>query len=134
MSEGKVAVLKTVLALAYADGTLSEPEQRLVDFLIESQRLTPDEQEAVRAQADAQVDLVTLAQTVTDEKERVQAYEFAALVSLMDGVQESAETAMLTQLKPALGIAEDVAGTIEAKARGIFDNFMKRQSGDEEEA
>ncbi len=133
MSEAKVAVLKTVLALAYADGTLSEPEQRLVDFLIESQGLTPAEQETVLAQGDSQVDLEALAALVTDEPERAQAYEVAALVSLMDGVQESSEAAMLSKLQPALGIADATARDIEAKAKTIYDNFMRRQSDDNSE-
>jgi uncharacterized membrane protein YebE (DUF533 family) len=131
MSEAKVAVLKTVLALAYADGTLSEQEQRLVDFLIESQGLTPSEQEAVRAQGDSQMDLEQLAALVTDEPERAQAYEVAALVSLMDGVRESSEAAMLSRLQPALGIADAAARDIETKAKTIYDNFMKRQSDEE---
>jgi uncharacterized membrane protein YebE (DUF533 family) len=133
MSEGKVAALRTVLALAYADGTLSAAEQRLVDFLIESQRLTPDEQEAVRAQADSQVDLERLGELIPDAAERVQTYEAAALVSLMDGARESAEAAMLSKLRPALGIDEAAAQDIEAKARTIYDRFMQRQSGDDAE-
>lgn len=132
MSEGKVAVLKTVLAMAYADGTLSEPEQRLVDFLIDSQGLSPEEQASVRAQADSQVDLDELAAQIPEEAERAWAYEVAALVSLMDGAQESAESALLSRLQPALGIADEAARATEAKARTIFDNFMKRQSGDEQ--
>ena len=133
MSEAKVAVLKTVLALAYADGTLSEPEQRLVDFLIESQGLSPEEQEAVRAQGDSQLDLESLGQLVTDDRERAQAYEVAALVSMMDGVGESTESAMLEKLGPALDIDEAAARDIEAKAKIIYDNFMQRQSGEDPE-
>jgi len=133
MSEAKVAVLKTVLALAYADGTLSETEQRLLDFLIESQGLSLDEQAAVRAQGDSQMDLERLAALVTDEPERAQAYEVAALVSMMDGVRESAEAAMLAKLQPALGITDAAARDIEAKAKIIFDNFIKSQSDDDSE-
>lgn len=133
MSEAKVAVLKTVLALAYADGTLSEPEQRLLDFLIESQGLSPEEQAVVRAQGDSQMDLEGLGKLVTDDRERAQAYEVAALVSMMDGVQESAESALLSKLQPALEIDDTAAKDIEAKAKTIYDNFMKRQAGDDPE-
>ena len=67
------------------------------------------------------MDLEGLAAAVTDDKERAQAYEVAALVSLMDGVQESAEAAMLSKLKPALNIGDDVAESIESKARKIYE-------------
>jgi uncharacterized membrane protein YebE (DUF533 family) len=133
MSEAKVEVLKTVLALAYADGEMSADEERLVDFLIDTNGLTPEEEQQVRAKQDGEVDLARLGTLVTDADERARAYETAALVSMMDGSQQSAESELLTKLREALSIDGSAAWEIEAKARKIYEAFTKRQQGGDDE-
>lgn len=127
MSEAKVETLKAVLALAWADGELSETEQRLVDFLIDTQGLSAEEEEAVRAQRSAEVDLERLGAVVTEPKDRVWAYEVACLVSLMDGSQDSAEWAVLGKLKPVLAVDAVAAKEAEDRARRIYDRFAAKQ-------
>jgi uncharacterized membrane protein YebE (DUF533 family) len=133
MSEAKVEVLKIVLAIAYADGQVSPEEERLVDFLIDSSGLTAEEEEAVRAQHDATADLCRISALVTDPRERAKAYEQVALVSMMDGAQAAAESELLKKLRPTLAIADPEAEEIEAKARQIYERFMKKQRGEDDE-
>jgi uncharacterized membrane protein YebE (DUF533 family) len=128
MSGSKRDVLKAVLALAHADGTLDENEQRLVDFLIDSWGLSPEEEAAVRAQSDAKVDLDQLAREVTDPKERAQAYEAACLVTQMDGQAQAAESWLLGDLRKALAIDDAAAHAIEEKAAAIYARFKERQA------
>lgn len=130
MSQAKVETLKAVLALAWADGEVSEAEERLADFLIESARLTPQEEDAVRSQKNAEVDLAALAAAVTDEKDRLWAYEVACLASLMDGSQDPAEWAVLGTMKPVLKMDARAALEAEMRARQIFERFTKNRTQD----
>ena len=132
MSEAKVETLKTVLALAFADGEMSPGEERLVDFLIDTSGLTPDEEQQVRAKHDGEVDLGRLGAVVTDPEERAKAYETAALVAMMDGTREAAESKLLTELRGAFAIDAATAGEIERKADRIYQAFAKRQAGGDE--
>ncbi|MDY0004131.1 MAG: hypothetical protein RBU30_22725 [Polyangia bacterium] len=133
MSQAKVETLKAVLAMAWADGEVSEAEERLADFLIDSARLTPEEEEAVRSQKSSQVDLARLGEAVTEEKDRIWAYEVACLVSLMDGGQEASEWEVLGKLKPVLRVDEGAARDAEARARKIYEKFSRRgEEGDAE--
>jgi uncharacterized membrane protein YebE (DUF533 family) len=127
--EAKVEVLKTVRALAWADGELSAAEQRLLDFLIDTSGLSAEQEAAVRAQQGAAVDLSQLAAVVTEPRDRAWAYEVAALVSQMDGSQDPAEWALLNQLKPVLQLDEETARQAEARARTIYEKFTAHQSG-----
>jgi tellurite resistance protein len=133
MSRGKVEALKAVLSLAYADGTLSEDESRLVEFLIDSHGLTPEEEQEVRSQQDADLNLEALSDVVTDPQDRARAYETAALVAMMDGETQAAESEMLQKLRPALSIDVLEAQRIEDKARLIYERFTAHQSGDGED-
>ena len=126
MSQAKVETLKAVLALAWADGEVSETEERLADFLIDSARLSPEEEEAVRSQKSADVDLARLAEAVTADKDRLWAYEVACLVSLMDGGQDASEWAVLGKLKPVLKVDEGAARDAEDRARKIYEKFAAR--------
>lgn len=132
MSEGKVEVLKIVLAIAYADGQVSPEEERLIDFLVDSHGLSPEEEAAVRGQHDANADLSRISALVTGPGERAKAYEMVALVSMMDGAQAAAESELLKKLRPTLAIADAEAEQIESKARQIYDRFMKKQRGEDD--
>ncbi len=133
MSEAKVEVLKTVIALAWADGELSESEQRLVDFLIDTGGFSEQEQETIRAQSSAEVDLERLGSVVTEERDRVWAYEVASLVSQMDGTQDPEEWALLGKLKPVLKVDEEAAKAAEERAKTIYGKFAAHQAGDPED-
>lgn len=126
MSQAKVETLKAVLALAWADGEVSEAEERLADFLIDSARLSPEEEEVVRSQKNAEVDLARLGEAVAEEKDRLWAYEVACLVSLMDGGQDAAEWEVLGKLKPVLKLDETASRDAEARARKIYERFAAR--------
>lgn len=129
MDKAKVEVLKMVLGLAYADGQLEENESRLVEFLIDSYGLDPEEEKAVREQTKACVDTEQLAELVTDQNARQKAYEAALLVSLMDGEKQREESEMLDKLKRSLEISELDAVKIETKARQIYERFQEKQNG-----
>jgi uncharacterized membrane protein YebE (DUF533 family) len=128
MSQINVEILKTILALAQADGTVDERETRLIDFLIDSYGLSPEEEQAVRAQTGASVDLERLAAVVTEPKDRARAYEVACLLAGMDDDESSSESALLEKLRPTLDIKASEAEAIAAKARKILAAFKARQA------
>ena len=129
MSQVNVEILKTILALAHADGTVDERENRLIDFLIDSYGLSPEEESAVRAQG-ASLDLDRLAAVVTEPKDRARAYEVACLLASMDDDESSSESALLEKLRPTLDIKAADAWTIEARAKKILAAFKARQAGE----
>lgn len=128
MSQINVEILKTMLALAHADGTVDEREARLIDFLIDSYGLSPEEEQAVRAQTGASVDLDRLATVVTEPKDRARAYEVACLLAGMDDDESTSESALLEKLRPTLDIKAADAWTIEARAKKILAAFKARQA------
>lgn len=133
MSRGKVEALKAVLSLAYADGELTQEESRLVEFLIDSHGLTPEEEDEVRAHQDASLDLQSLSEKVTDPADRTRAYETAVLVAMMDGDTQAAESELLQRLRPALSIDVLEAERITGRARKIYERFTAHQRGDDED-
>lgn len=128
MSKSKVETLKTILAMVFADGKVTENETRLMEFLIDSYGLTPAEEAEVRQQKDAQLDFENLAQVVTEEAERCRAYETAFLVSLIDGSPQPAESEMLVALRQALEIKDKDRTALEDRAREIYKRFAASHS------
>lgn len=67
---------------------------------------------------------------VTEERDRIWAYEVASLVSQMDGTQDPEEWALLGKLKPVLQVDEEAAKTAEERAKTIYGKFAAHQAGD----
>lgn len=128
MSRAKVEVLKTVLGLAYADGKLADAEERLIDFLIDSYGLSPEEEGEVREAGPEGAHPERLTEFLTDDKEKEKAYEVASLVCLMDGSQQPEESEMLRKIRDSLSIGSEQALEIEGRARQIYARFAQHQS------
>ena len=133
MSQTNVEILKTLFAFANADGKVDAREARLIDFLIDSYGLNPDEEASVRAQVGTAPDLDRLADLVTDPKDRARAYEVACLLTQMDDEMDRSETILLEKLRPSLGIKADEAERIAARAKKIYEAFKARQTEDRKE-
>ena len=128
MTRAKVEILKTVLGLAYADGKLADAEERLIDFLIDSYGLSPEEEGEVREAGPEGADPERLAEVLTDDQERHRAYEVASLICLMDGSQQPEESDMLRKIRDVLSIQAEQAVEIEGRARQIYARFAQHQS------
>ena len=133
MKDGKVELLKVLLGMAFVDGEFSHNEERLVEFLIDSYHLTPEQEREVRSQKDADVDLEKLAESITKDDERKQAYESAMLVALMDGGQEPEESELLDRLRDALNIDDTTREETEERAHKIYERFVHKDDPEEEE-
>ncbi len=131
MKEGKVELLKILLGMAFVDGDYSENEGRLVEFLIDSYGLTPEQEEEVRSQKSGKIDLYELAESISSPEDRRQAYESAFLVALMDGSQDPEESEMLERLREALDLDDGVCAEAEERAQVIYDRFSDRDEPDE---
>ena len=128
MSQVNVEILKTIIALAHVDGAVDEREARLIDFLIDSYGLSPEEEQSVRSQSGTSLDLDRLAAVVTEPKDRARAYEVACLLAGMDDDESSSESALLEKLRPTLDLKAADAWTIEARAKKILAAFKARQA------
>lgn len=131
MKEGKVELLKILLGMAFVDGEYTENEGRLVEFLIDSYGLTPEEEEDVRSQKSSRIDLYQLAEKISSPDDRRQAYESAFLVALLDGAQDPEESEMLERLRDVLGLDDVACAEAEERAQVIYDRFVDRDEPDE---
>ena len=128
MSDPKAEIVKTVFALAYADGNLDKGEERFIDFLLDSYGLTPEDVNQAQAAELSIEDLKKTASELTDPGDRAKAYEFASLVCLMDGSRQPEESEMLRNLKEAFEIDAEKALEIEGRARQVYNRFAKKIS------
>jgi uncharacterized membrane protein YebE (DUF533 family) len=103
MLPSDVAVLRSLIAVAWADGKVAEEETALIDALIES--FGADEVEAAQlrdyAATRRTLDDVPLGELDGGSRRRL--LQLAVLVTFVDGAQDDAERALL----------EDLAGRLE---------------------
>lgn len=131
MKEGKVELLKMLLGMAFVDGDFSDNEARLVEFLIDSYGLTPEQETEVREQKSARLDLDDLAEKISESEDRRRAYESAYLVALMDGGQEPEESEMLERLRDAFDLDDSATADAEERAQVIYDRFVHKDDPEE---
>lgn len=118
------ALLRSLIAVAWADGKVAEEETALIESLIES--FGADEQEATdfRAFASEQRTLDDVPLDDLDEGSRRRLLQLAVLVSYVDGVQDDTERTLIGDLALRLGIPEEEREPLmkgsEMRAKGLL--------------
>ncbi len=123
------AILKLLVAMAWADGKVDEEEMEVVEALISAFEAGEDEAEGMRAWARSrrsldEVDVTSL--TVSDLE---LALQHAVLLTFIDGEQSSEEVALLDSVMAKLGMSREVAAPILESAtkwaRGLLPELEK---------
>lgn len=110
--EKRLAILDTLMALAWADGSYEEREQKLVGGILESMGAAPgtttppvDERTARRPLAE-----------VLDPDDREYLYQQACRLSLVDGVVSGRELQLISALRSGLELSPETAEALESSA------------------
>jgi uncharacterized tellurite resistance protein B-like protein len=118
------ALLRSLIAVAWADGKVAEEETALIGSLIDS--FGADEAEAAefRAFSAEQRTLEDLPLGDLDPGSRRRLLQLAVLVSYVDGVQDERELALIHGLADSLGISPEERVPLmkgsEMRARGLL--------------
>ncbi len=107
MVPSDLAVLRSLIAMAWADGKVAEEETALIDSLIES--FGADEQEAkeLRDFAAEKRSLDDVPLDELDHGSRRRLLQLAVLVSFVDGEQDDTEVKVLEDLAQRLEIPDE---------------------------
>jgi tellurite resistance protein len=118
MTPSEKTIAKSLVAIAWADGTYQAPEQGLIDSLLWAFDASDEEERELKeyaAQRRTLKDDIPLDQLSPADRELLLAH--AALLTHADGKQTPAELKMLQALVELLGFAPDQAQPIIDGAR-----------------
>lgn len=125
MQAHQEAMLKALVAIAWADGKLQSEETEVIEALIAAFELGQADANAVREYASTPRDLESLPLTDLSRADRMTLLQHAVVLSFVDGHQDAKETAMLRDLIKRVNLSEtDAAAVIEAaevRARRLLD-------------
>jgi uncharacterized membrane protein YebE (DUF533 family) len=116
MHEQDLAILKGLVAVAWADGRVCAEEQQVIDALLEAFRATPSEVREVRLFASAPKTLEDIPLTDLSYDDRRYLMHQSVLLSFADGQQHEAELALLDELARRLRIPAAEASHIQSAA------------------
>jgi uncharacterized membrane protein YebE (DUF533 family) len=114
-----LSVIRVWAAMAWADGSIADPEAQALRRLIAAADLDGDEKTTAYKFLDSKVDLDTAGIEALSEDARRGIYRAAARMAAVDGNVATAERALLDRLGGHLGIAAEVAKDIEAGIPGL---------------
>jgi uncharacterized membrane protein YebE (DUF533 family) len=118
------ALLRSLIAVAWADGKVAEEETALIESLIDSFGATDEEAEEFRQFARQKRTLDDVPLDDLDEGSRRRLLQLAVLVSYVDGVQDETERSLINDLAERLDIPaeerEPLMKGSEMRAKGLL--------------
>lgn len=117
MTPGEKNIVKSLVAVAWADGTVKEPEQGIIDGLCWAFDASDEDDAEIREYAKKKrpLDEAPLGELGAEEKQLLLAN--AALLMHADGKQTKAEQKLLAKLIDLLGFSAEDAKPIVESAR-----------------
>jgi uncharacterized tellurite resistance protein B-like protein len=117
MTPTEISIVKSLVAIAWADGKYREPEEGMIDSLLWAFGASDEEEAELREYASKKRTLqdVPVDELGDEEKELLLAH--AALLTHADGKQTAAELKLLGALVERIGMSEDQAQPIIERAR-----------------
>jgi tellurite resistance protein len=110
------AMLKSLVAIAWADGRIDAEESNVVDALLSAFELTPSSQEHIREYAKSPRTLDEIPLTELSAADRRLLLQHAVILTWVDGKQTDKEKALLEHLVSKLHLPADEAGEIVSAA------------------
>jgi len=112
------AMVKSLVAVAWADGRVDAEERDVLDALISAFQLSPDDAKAVRTYAKEPRSMDDLQLSELSDAERRQVLQHAVILTYVDGDQTENERSVIQQLLAKLNIpAEEAEETIKTAAK-----------------
>jgi tellurite resistance protein len=124
MDRRDLAIIKGLVAVAWADGRVSKEEHEVVDALLEAYHATPSEAAEVRAFAAAPRTLSDIELSELSVDDRRVLLQHAVLLTYVDGEQHDKERELLADLIAELHLspldAERVVAAAEQRAQAML--------------
>lgn len=122
-----LAIVRGLIAVAWADERISAEEHQIVDALLEAYKATPSEAAEIRLFAAVRRGLGDIELGELGLEDRRVLLQHAVLLTFVDGLQHDKEKALLAELIAELNLspmdAERVVGAAEQRARAMLDQL-----------
>jgi uncharacterized membrane protein YebE (DUF533 family) len=124
MHEQNLAILKSLVCVAWADGVFADEEKEMVEALISAFEATDDEAAEIRTYASVKrtLDDIPLSDLSADDRRVL--VQHAVLLTFVDGVQAESERAFITALCKRLRIPDDEAAALTEAAATRAKRFL----------
>src|SRR5262245_61307026 len=124
MHEQNMAIVKSLVSVAWADGTFADEEREMVEALISAFEANEEEAKEIRAYAAEKktIEAVPITDLSTDDRRVL--LQHAVLLSYVDGEQHAAEKAYIETLCKKLRIPDDEAKALVTAAEDRAKRFL----------
>jgi tellurite resistance protein len=110
------AMVKSLVAVAWADGRVDDEERDVLDALVSAFQLSSDDAKVVRAYAKEPRSMDDIDLTRLSDADRRQVLQHAVILTYVDGDQSDNERSVIQQLLAKLEIPADEADEIVKSA------------------
>lgn len=124
MHAQNMAIVKSLVSVAWADGTYADAEREMVEALISAFEASDDQAKDIRTYAETKksVDDIPVDE-LSDDDCRV-LLQHSVLLSYVDGVQHESEKHLIEELAKKLGIPDDEAKSLIELAETRAKRFL----------
>jgi uncharacterized tellurite resistance protein B-like protein len=124
MHDQNLAIVKSLVTVAWADGVYADAEKEMVEALISAFEATEDEAKAIRDYAADKktIDDIPLTELSTDDRRLL--LQHAVLLTFIDGEQAESERQYIDALCKRLRIPDDEAKALVTAAEARAKRFL----------
>jgi tellurite resistance protein len=124
MHEQNMAIVKSLISVAWADGRFADEERDMVEALIAAFEATDKEADQIRAYAKDRksIDDIPLTELSTDDRRVL--LQHAVLLTYVDGTQDPSEKQFIADLCKKLHIPDDEAQRLIEGAEARAKRFL----------
>jgi tellurite resistance protein len=119
-----MSIVKSLVTVAWADGTYAEPEKEMVDALLEAFEASEEQAKEVRDYAATKRTLEDIPNDELGPDDCRQLLLHAVMLSYADGEQSPAESDLLKKLAAHLAIPPDEAEALMKQAEARAKKFL----------
>ena len=124
MLDSDKALVRSLIAVAWADGKIAEEETALIDSLIESFDANEEETKDLREFAATKRTLDDVPFDELDDGSKRRLLQLAVMVAYVDGKQDETEKSLIDDLASKLGISDEERGPLlqgsAMRAKGLL--------------
>ena len=124
MHEQNMAILKSLVSVAWADGVFADEEKEMVEALIAAFEATDAEAKEIRTYAATKRSLDDIPITELSTDDRRVLVQHAVLLTYVDGVQAESERVFIDALCKKLRIPDDEAKALVDSAGARAKRFL----------
>jgi uncharacterized tellurite resistance protein B-like protein len=124
MHDQNLAIVKSLVTVAWADGVYADSEKEMVEALISAFEATDDEAAEIRAYAAEKKTIEDIPLTDLSTDDRRLLLQHAVLLSYVDGEQAESERAYINELASKCRIPDDEAKSLIDAAEARAKRFL----------